>query len=253
MKKVMRQAQVPIDTSVAQAVASRNAMSRLLTTAGHDLKQPLQVALMTIERVAEGGVKPQAAASLRIALDALSRLNSELDDLAFSSLVGTDLGPKSQHIHLRELLAEVEKGWRFYADACGITLRIRCPDVIVVTDSTMLRTILRNLVGNALKYCGRRGRVFVGCRMRENDIVVEVRDNGCGIAPGRLETIFNAFDRGGRMDRTDGLGLGLHIVRQTADALGRSVSVRSTVDRGSVFSIRLPRSSRPHVEAALAN
>lgn len=115
---------------------------------------------------------------------------------------------------------------------------------MVETDPAMLRTILRNLVGNAIKYSEGGGRVLVGC-VRADKILIEVRDNGCGVAATRLSKIFEAFERGGRTDMAEGLGLGLHIVRQTAEALERPVAVRSFEGRGSIFSIAVPIVASP--------
>ncbi|MFE1600025.1 sensor histidine kinase [Methylobacterium sp. ID0610] len=226
--------------ALMRAEAARCAMARLLAVAGHDLKQPLQVALMSIERAVSDGVAPRAAARLGLASDALQRLARELDDLARSSQAG-HAPPRIETVPLGALLATVEEEWQLFAEACGVRLRVRASGLCGRSEGAMLATILRNLVGNAIKYAGRGGRVLVGCRRRGSRIVVEIHDNGLGIAPERLAGIFEAFDRGGRRDGV-GLGLGLHIVRQTAQALGHAVAVQSHPGRGSTFSVTLPRS-----------
>ena len=217
------------------------AMSRLMAVAGHDLKQPLQVAVMSIARAVGEPVQARATARLRIALDALTRLGSELDDLARSSVEDRDLKPVRERVELGPVLRGVERDWRFYADACGVELHFRYPPICVTSDETMLRTILRNLVGNAIKYCGRGGRVVVGARLRGDTVSIQIHDNGCGIASSQLATIFDAFERGDWDGQGEGLGLGLHIVRQTAGILGHPVTVRSNEGQGSIFSITVPR------------
>ncbi|KQO58993.1 histidine kinase [Methylobacterium sp. Leaf86] len=221
--------------AVLRAEAARSTMSRLLTVAGHDLKQPLQIALMAIERAVLDGVGPRAAARLGLASDALQRLGRALDDLARSSQAdGTP--PQLRTVPLGPLLATVVSESQPYAEAVGVELRVHATDLRVYSEEAMLETILRNLVGNAVKYAGRGGRVLVGCRRVRGMITIEVHDNGPGIAPERLTGIFQAFDRGGRRDGA-GLGLGLHIVRQTAQGLGHPVEVRSRYGHGSVFSV----------------
>ncbi|GJD47428.1 Sensor protein KdpD [Methylobacterium crusticola] len=232
------------DEALMRAEADRSAMARLLAVAGHDLKQPLQVALLSIERAVSDGVAPGAARRLGLASNALRRLGRELDDLARSSQAGGGTVPRSRAVRLDRVLARVEDEWRAYAEACGVRLRVRASGLGVRTDAGMLTTILRNLVGNAVKYARRGGRVVVGARRRGGRVVVEVHDDGPGIAPVRLAGIFEAFDRGGRRD-AGGLGLGLHIVRQTAEALGHPVGVRSVPDRGSAFWVTLPRAGAP--------
>ena len=226
--------------ALAGAEADRAAMARLMAVAGHDLKQPLQVAVMSIARAARDGIGPGAAARLEVALDALQRLGSELDDLARSSQMGSGLQPRPAIFPLRTVIDQVELDWRRYAQATGVEVRVRPTSLYVETDPVMLRTILRNLLGNAIKYTRSGGRVLVGCRMRGHEVVVEVHDTGGGIAGHRLSAIFDAFNRGGHEGADDGLGLGLHIVRQTAEMLGHPVAVRSVEERGSTFSVRIP-------------
>ncbi len=174
-----------------------------------------------------------------MASDALLRLGRELDDLARTSQAGEavpHLGP----VPLGPLLATVAEEWRALADVRGIALRVHPTGACAATDATMLATILRNLVGNAVKYGRTGGRVVIGCRRRGRRLAIEVHDDGAGIASERLATIFEAFDRAGRRDGA-GLGLGLHIVRQTAQALRAPVRVASVLGRGTVFGVTLPR------------
>ncbi|MFE1603010.1 sensor histidine kinase [Methylobacterium sp. ID0610] len=226
--------------ALTRAEAARSAMSRLLAVAGHDLKQPLQVALMAIERAVSDGIAPRAAARFGLASDALVRLGRELDDLARSSQVGH--APRLGPVHLGPLLATVAAEWQPYAEAVGVRLLVHGSRLLVESETAMLTTILRNLVGNAVKYAGRGGRVVVGCRRRRGRVAIEIHNDGPGIAPDRLASIFEAFDRAGRSDGA-GLGLGLHIVRQTAQALGHQVGVQSRCGWGSVFGVTVGRSA----------
>lgn len=216
------------------------AMARIMAVAGHDLRQPLHVAMMSMARAVEEGVTAVGADRLRIALDAMKRLDSELQEIARLSQMGGALHPSREVVRMADVLARLERDWQFYAEACRIDLKFCRSDLRVETDPDMLHTILRNFIGNALKYAGPGGHVRVGCRPRSDRLIVEVEDDGCGIAAARLESIFTAFERGDQLGRSDGLGLGLAIVRQTADLLGHPVSVRSVENEGSVFSIELP-------------
>ncbi|MGE7418338.1 sensor histidine kinase [Methylobacterium tarhaniae] len=228
--------------SLTRAEAACNAMARLLAVAGHDLKQPLQIALLAIERAVSDGVAPRAAARLGLASDALVRLGRELDDLARTSQAG-GAPPRLGLVPLDPLLTAVAAEWQPYAEAVGVRLRVRGSGACVESEAAMLATILRNLVGNAVKYAGRGGRVVVGCRRRAGRIAIEVHDDGPGIPPERLAGIFEAFDRAGRRDGA-GLGLGLHIVRQTAQSLGHPVVVQSRCGRGSIFGVTVDAARR---------
>jgi signal transduction histidine kinase len=98
----------------------------------------------------------------------------------------------------------------------------------------MLTSILGNLVGNAIKYTP-RGSVLVGCRRHGNRLSIQVADSGIGIGGERINAIFAPFHQ--EDPQSAGLGLGLAIVRRSADSLGHSIRVKSVVGRGSVFSI----------------
>ncbi|MET0313501.1 MAG: HAMP domain-containing sensor histidine kinase [Hansschlegelia sp.] len=226
-------------STIADGDARLALTRRIMAIAGHDLKQPLQIALMSLERVAAIATGASVDRHLAVAKAALKRLNVELEDLARNSQVDERLTPRVGRVALRELFDEVGKDWVVTADNCDVGLTFEAPEIVVLTDPAMLKTILRNLVGNALKYSPQRGEVSVTAQVRSGCAVIEVRDNGCGIARDRLSQIFDAFNRGGRSDAGGGLGLGLHIVRETAELLGHSLSVRSVEGEGSVFSIVL--------------
>jgi signal transduction histidine kinase len=115
------------------------------------------------------------------------------------------------------------------------------PPIRVVTDPRKLTVVMRNLVGNALKFT-ERGRVQVELLGDGRELVVRVSDTGIGIRPEDHETIFELFRQGDGSDtrRYGGTGLGLYIVRRFVEQLGGTVAVESAAGRGSVFTVRLP-------------
>jgi signal transduction histidine kinase len=236
--------QIPVSGQAEEpriaAEQSRQAMARLMAVAGHDLKQPIQVATLSIALAIGESVPARVAKRLRIALDAMRRLNSELDDIARLSQQHIAALPRPRSVDLDEILAEVERDWRAYAGASGTALEIGLSGVRIETDPAMLRTILRNLVGNAIRHAGPRGRVSISCRRRGDRLRISVQDDGDGIPVAHLSRIFDAFERCGAPGHDDGLGLGLTIVRQTAELLHHPLSVRSVENEGSTFSIELP-------------
>jgi signal transduction histidine kinase len=106
---------------------------------------------------------------------------------------------------------------------------------------TLLGRVLRNLVENAVRYT-RSDHIRIACRRIGDRLRVEVEDTGIGIPLEQLEQIFEEFhqvDNQAR-DRSQGLGLGLAIVRRIADLLGHRIETRSRPGEGSIFSIELP-------------
>jgi len=128
------------------------------------------------------------------------------------------------------------------AQQAGLTLRMVPCTLNVVSDPSLLERILRNLLINALRYTA-TGSVLLGCRRRGGMVEICVVDTGTGIAEDQQEQIFEDFIRLNNAPRpiSQGLGLGLSIVRRTADLLSHPIALRSTPGHGSCFSICVPR------------
>jgi len=108
-------------------------------------------------------------------------------------------------------------------------------------DRNLLEQIIENLIDNAVK-ATKTGFVRVVCQPEGNEIAVEVRDSGCGIANEELAGIFDKpFYHGRNREKMDpGTGIGLYLVAQYARSLGGRVSMESHVDKGSTVRVLLP-------------
>ena len=225
--------------ALAQAEAARLGLARIMAVAGHDLKQPLQVAVMSIERAMSGAIGTMAKTRLSLALEALFRLDAELSELARSSQ--TDQVAEATHkVSLGALICDLEDDWLDYAASRDIDFTVEPMEADVRSHPAMLRTILRNLVGNAIKFSPPGSGVRIRCKAGDGEVTIEVSDEGCGISEGQLSSIFDAFARGECARQTSGLGLGLYIVRETAEMLKHPVAVRSIKGEGSTFSVTVP-------------
>jgi signal transduction histidine kinase len=214
------------------------AKTRLLAAAGHDFKQPLQTIAMSVDRLTGDATVLDRINRM------VDRIGRSVDQLLVASRIelGT-LQPVVRAVAVGDILAEVRDICAPAALEKDIDFRMVGSTAWVRTDPDMMLTILSNLVGNAIKYTD-RGRVMVGCRRCGDHLRVEVHDTGVGIAEDHLSAIFDEFHRVERR-RGEGYGLGLSIVRRTADLLGHRVSVRSAVGRGSCFAIDLPLAAAP--------
>ena len=105
---------------------------------------------------------------------------------------------------------------------------------IVSGDSFALTRVCRNLMTNAMQAISGDGRVTLRTSIVQGQVVVEVEDTGCGIAPERLGSIFDDFVT----TRNRGLGLGLAIAKRIVEQLGGTIQVRSTVGVGTTFTLR---------------
>ncbi len=129
----------------------------------------------------------------------------------------------------------------YHAQAAGLTLRVVPCALSIRSDRRLLEQMIRNLLSNALKYA-QRGRVLVGCRRRQGKLRIEIWDTGIGIPQSELRAIFDEYhqvDNAARQ-RSQGLGLGLSIVKSLGELLGHPIRVRSLHGKGAVFSIEVP-------------
>lgn len=209
----------------------------LLTMAGHDLRQPLQLIVGAHDKLARTLQGSEQQAELAHAGAAIAQLVSMLSQLVEAVQLrhrsGDDL---HLPVPLRPLLDGLVVEFAEPARQKGITFRVISGRGAVLSHSVLLTGMLRNLIRNAIDYTPPAGAVFVTCRRCGPKLRIEVSDTGTGIRANALSTIFNGFQRNDE-SRADGLGLGLFIVKQAADLLGHRIEVRSAEGRGSCFAI----------------
>jgi len=218
------------------------AKSRFLAAASHDLRQPIQ-ALSLLNSVARksatGELHHNIIEKQQKSLDSMAGLLNALLDISKleAGIVKADITDCAVQEIFDSLRAEFEE----QAHAKGLELVIEpCGDV-ARSDSRLLTQILENFLSNAIRYT-REGIVRLRCMHREAFIRLEVVDTGLGIAPDEIGHIFEEFHQlGGGTKRPEGLGLGLSIVKRTAELLGCDLDVNSKPGEGSVFSVVVPQ------------
>jgi signal transduction histidine kinase/Na+/proline symporter len=237
-----------VEQRTREAEAAQQSKTRFLAAISHDVLQPLHAARLFTSAMNEGGdAEEQARLASRV--DASLRAAEELLDglLDVSRLDAGVLQPQWSDFDATELLRELQAQYAPTAAQRGLALRIHAPEVLPVrSDRRLLRRALQNFIGNALRYA-QSGGVLLAARRRGDGVSLEVWDTGPGIPANHLEQIFEEFHRydqpGERGQR--GLGLGLSICQRISAVLDHPLHVRSSVGRGSVFGIRVPRASAP--------
>ncbi len=209
----------------------------VLAMATHDLRQPLQVIAGCHELLAQEVVAGRSGGYLARAQRASRELGSKLDQLTDALWVQHQHGRvRKEPVRLRPLFQRLAGRLAETAREKRIDLRLRHSDATIVSSPVMLDAIMHNLARNALEHTAPGGRVLVGCRRRNAEMRIEVRDNGAGIAQDQLAHIFEPF---ARLDNTlpAGLGLGLFIVKRAADHLGHRIEVTTAPGQGCCFAL----------------
>jgi signal transduction histidine kinase/CheY-like chemotaxis protein len=227
-----------------QEVAS--ARSRLLATVSHDLRQPAHAIGLLSERALVDTSFSSVKASLRDLNELSQSLSASLTTLMDltrldAGMVKASIGPVSLGQVLRRLNAEFGASAR----AKGLRWEVDQTECWVQSDPVLLHGVLANLVSNAIKYT-RQGGIEVKVSDRRSSVQVQVIDTGIGIPVSKLDLIFQEFVRLDASDAgTEGLGLGLSIVRRYAALLSHTLSVQSQPGQGSRFGISLARIEAP--------
>ncbi|MCW8916871.1 MAG: ATP-binding protein [Magnetovibrio sp.] len=217
------------------------AKTRFLAAASHDLRQPLQALnlfVYTLESKEKETDKLEIIKLIRSSLDSLKELLNTLLDI--SKLEAGVVQPQMKDFNAASMLERINSELSPVAWANDLELRVVDSHVLVHSDPSLLETIVRNLVDNAIKYT-EKGKVLVGCRHRGNKLRIEVWDTGPGIAPDKRHLIFQDFyqvDNPARQ-RSQGLGLGLSIVRRMSQLLDCQMGCESKVGHGSMFWIEV--------------
>ena len=234
------------ELGAAKAVAERatNSQARFLAAASHDVLQPLQAARLFIGTLAEdrpaddlGSIELLRNADLSI--ESADRLLRALLNLSRLEVGG--VRPEVRPVDVAELLHELQREFEPVANEKGLVLRVVPSEVWVLSDPDLLRSVLQNLIANAIRYT-RAGNVLVGCRKDGHRVRFEVRDSGPGIPEDAFSTIFNEFSRLPHGVATGpGAGLGLSIAERVCKLLGHPLTLRSRLGEGSTFAVTVPR------------
>ncbi len=235
-----------------EAEAASNAKTRFLAAASHDLRQPahaLSLYTATFMRLIKqqssnpSGNHVQALESVGYGLQAAS---SSLDSLlnAVLDVSRLDAGVVQinlQNTALKPLIHEVVTVFASQAAQRALELNQHVRDLNVLADPSLLRRILDNLVSNALKF-STKGAVLISVRKRENYALIQVWDQGIGIAQEQLPLVFEEFYRIKQSAAHDipGMGLGLAIVARAAKLMNATIDVRSKLNHGTCFSLLVP-------------
>ncbi|RYF43207.1 MAG: hybrid sensor histidine kinase/response regulator [Comamonadaceae bacterium] len=222
--------------------------SLFLSTASHDLRQPLHAMSMLVEAVAlrnrDAAIAPMLH-DLRHGMDSMNLMFNSLLDL--SKLEAGHIEQRPVPVVLQTVLKELATLFREQARRRGIALRLRLPRgaAIVMADPALLRQAVANLTHNALRYT-ERGGVLIALRALAGSWRIEVWDTGVGIAPADRDRIFSPFYRNAHAWRIDsaGHGLGLAVVARCARLLDAALGFQSRPGRGSRFWLGLPRAAQ---------
>jgi signal transduction histidine kinase len=251
--QLMNEKRVADEARRAAEEATRS-KTKFFAAASHDLRQPLQaigIYCSLLKKRAQGPLEPLVK-NLSTAVDSLSKLVEEL--LEISRLDAGAIQPRVQQVLIDEMFSALEQEFAPLAAGKALALRVRHAGIAIESDPVLLSRVLRNLLGNALRYTT-KGGVLLAARPRGGLISLEVWDTGPGIHKDELDRVFEEFYRGesSRGEAASGFGLGLSIVKRICSVLGHPLIVTTRPGTGTVFRIEAPVSASPRRAMRSAN
>ena len=222
------------------------AKDEFLANMSHELKTPLN----SINLISAIMMKNKKGNLSKKDLQNLKVLNSSGNDLLYlindvldiSKLEAGEVKLNYENLNLYQFMEEIYNGFRLQFKQKNLEFSYDCDKSIahIYTDEDRLKQILKNLLSNALKFT-QKGRVSIDVRQQGEFIEFEVKDTGIGIPNEKVETIFDRFKQvDGTTTRTyGGTGLGLSICKQLSELLGGSIVVKSFIELGSSFIVRI--------------
>lgn len=227
------------------AVNATRDKTLFLASASHDLRQPLH-AMSLFADALEGRLQnPEdrmVLARLHESLNAMRKLFNALLDI--SRLDAGIVEPQIKNYRLAQLLERLHVDYARQAQERSLEWRYLSTQAVVRTDPVLLENMLRNIIGNAIRYTP-QGYVAIACREVDDELRIEIEDSGVGIPVEKHTEIFREYRQLGNPERdgTKGLGLGLAIVERLARLLDHRIELRSAPGLGSCFSVILPLGS----------
>ena len=240
-----------IDLAQQQLRENNEALTRVnvdldnfIYTASHDLRAPIT----NIEGLLHAlqSELPSPAAQVEVILnlmqDSVERFKRTIDHLTDVSKLQREHGPATEQVRLATVVQDVLLDLEPLRSSVGAQLALDvsdCPPILFSEKN--LRSVVYNLLSNALKYCApeRLPQVQVRAECAEHHVLLVVQDNGLGISEAGQRKLFGMFQR--LHDHVEGSGIGLYMVKRMVENVGGRIEVTSEVGVGSTFAVYLPR------------
>ncbi len=234
-------------TEMAAALRKQETLRKQLTAdVAHELRTPLATLQSHLEAMLDGIWDPDHQ-RLKTCHDEVKRISRMVKDLErLSKFESGQLILEEKEFDIKELVNQLLLNFEPEADQKGIELVSKGDRALIRADRDKMSQLLINLIANSLKYTPSGGIIEVNCQESVSEVIVTVRDSGCGIPAEDLPFIFERFYRAdkSRNRLTGGSGIGLAIAKSIVEAHGGVISAKSELDTGTEFTIVFPKNNK---------
>lgn len=244
---LVKQRELAEEASKAETFAQADELRRsLLSAVSHDLRTPLAAAKAAVSslRADDVGFSPEDTAELLATVEeSIDQLTALVGNLLDSSrLAAGVVSPELRRVYLEEVvqraLLGATRGSTGFRRAALDRVKVEVGDAVAMADSGLLERVLANLIDNALRYAP-ESVVRINAGRVGDRVLINVADEGPGIARGTEEQLFEPFQRLGDRDNTSGVGLGLSVARGFVEAMGGTIQATDTPGGGLTVVVEL--------------
>ena len=218
--------------------------SDFVSTVSHDLRSPLTAILGYVELIERAGpISETQRDYIQRVQSSVHNITGLVDDLLNLGRIEAGFDTRKEAIQLDQILRYIIESFQIQAEAKKQRLVLEIPEHIpqVLANPIQIRTMLENLMDNAIKYSTSEGKITLRVLPTQKQIILQVVDTGAGIPAIDLPYVFDKFYRASNTDiEISGTGLGLAIVKSIVENHNGRIWVDSTVDAGSTFTVVLP-------------
>jgi signal transduction histidine kinase len=237
---------------LAEALALQR---RFVADASHELRAPLTVLHTRIQLLArrfDDANAERTKEQINVLAADTRALGEVIEDLLASASMTDEDAPRDR-IDLATVAHVVHDSMFQYAETAGVSLDVECDsvvpteDLVVLGSASALRRAITSLVDNALAHEHPGGTIAIAIRRHEDNVHIDVRDDGVGIDPFDMDTLFTRFSHGQAHTATGGrqrYGIGLALVREIAHAHRGEITVTQTPGGGATFTLIIPAATR---------
>ena len=229
------------ETSSRNVAQEKDRIKSLIADISHQTKTPIANLLLYSELLMEEDLPPSAKANVDALHHQSEKLRFLIDSLVkLSRLENGILSLSPQPTALQPLLRGITEQYAAKAAEKGLSLQLRDTDTTATFDMKWTAEALANVVDNAIKYT-EYGVITISAVSYELFARIDISDTGPGIPENEQAKIFTRFYRSKAVQKQEGIGIGLYLVRQIISGEGGYIKVTSAPGKGSTFSVFLPK------------
>jgi PAS domain S-box-containing protein len=240
----LEQSQAELSEALDKERELNEIKSRFVSMASHEFRTPLSAVLSSASLLSKYTTTEEQDKRNRHILrikDSVKHLNDLLEDfLSLGKLDEGKIGAIKTEFVLPEIISETTEDMKGILKT-GQQLNYKHEGIDrVVTDKKLIKNILINLIGNAVKFSEENASIDIYSKVADSIAIISVKDQGIGISEEDQEHLFSSFFRGKNAVNIQGTGLGLHIVKRYTDLVGGTIELKSKLGEGTTIRLTIP-------------